>query len=43
MEAPEVTEFRELILDGHWADAEEALMRLCVTNEDGIWVRHDIV
>ena len=38
MEAREVADFRECILEGHWEDAEEALTRLCVTNEDEAWV-----
>ena len=37
METPEVSEFRQCILDGAWASAEAALMRLGVS-EEGIWV-----
>lgn len=37
METPEVSEFRQCILDGAWASAEAALMRLGVS-EEGTWV-----
>jgi hypothetical protein len=39
MESREVAQFREHVLSGRWADAEEALIRLCVVTEDEIWVR----
>jgi len=38
MEAPEVAEFREHILEGQWPEADEALTRLCVAHEDELWV-----
>ena len=37
MESPEVSQFRQLILDGLWSKAEAALMRLGVEGE-GLWV-----
>ncbi|KAH9483891.1 WD repeat-containing protein 26-like protein [Psilocybe cubensis] len=37
MEAPEVTQFRQYILEGMWPKAEAALMRLGVHEEDGLW------
>ncbi|KAG6865928.1 hypothetical protein C0991_010429 [Blastosporella zonata] len=37
MEAPEVADFRQCILDGSWTKAETALMRLGVTDEDALW------
>ncbi|KAI0053876.1 WD40 repeat-like protein [Auriscalpium vulgare] len=37
METPEVAEFRQCILEGEWADAEVALLRLGVSEEDGFW------
>ena len=39
MESPEVSQFRQLILDGLWPKAEAALMRLGVDEEEGLWVR----
>lgn len=38
MESPEVSQFRQLILDGLWPKAEAALMRLGVDEEEGLWV-----
>jgi hypothetical protein len=38
MEAPEVSEFRRHILEGSWSNAEDALMRLGVTDSEGLWV-----
>ena len=38
MESPEVSQFRQLILDGLWSKAEAALMRLGVDEEEGLWV-----
>ena len=38
MESPEVSQFRQLILDGLWAKAEAALVRLGVDEEEGLWV-----
>lgn len=38
MESPEVSEFRQCILDGAWNSAEAALMRLGVTDDEGLWV-----
>ena len=38
MEAQEVSEFRQYILEASWSDAEDALMRLGVTDSDGLWV-----
>ncbi|KAG6856377.1 hypothetical protein H0H87_005142 [Tephrocybe sp. NHM501043] len=37
MEEPEVADFRQCIMDGSWTKAEAALMRLGVTNDDGLW------
>jgi WD repeat-containing protein 26 len=37
MEAPEVSEFRQYILDANWVDAEAALIRLGVTENEGLW------
>lgn len=45
MEAPEVSKFRRYILDASWSKAEDALMRLGVTDAAGLWVSnasHDI-
>lgn len=39
MESPEVSQFRQLILDGLWSKAEAALIRLGVDEEEGLWVR----
>jgi WD repeat-containing protein 26 len=33
MEAPEVSDFRQYVLDGLWGKAEAALMRLAVSDE----------
>lgn len=38
MESSEVSEFRQCILDGAWDNAEAALMRLGVADNDGLWV-----
>ena len=38
METPEVAEFRRCILNASWDSAEAALMRLGVTEDDGLWV-----
>ena len=38
MESSEVSQFRQLILDGLWSKAEAALMRLGVDEEEGLWV-----
>jgi hypothetical protein len=38
MEAPEVSEFRQYILDGSWILAEAALMRLGVSDDEGLLV-----
>ncbi|KAL1944438.1 hypothetical protein VTO73DRAFT_2868 [Trametes versicolor] len=37
METPEVAEFRRCILDASWTSAETALMRLGVTEGEGLW------
>jgi len=37
MEAPEVSDFRQYILDGSWGKAEAALMRLAVSDDEGLW------
>ncbi|OJT04343.1 WD repeat-containing protein 26 [Trametes pubescens] len=37
METPEVAEFRRCILDASWTSAETALMRLGVTQGEGLW------
>ncbi|RPD66631.1 WD40 repeat-like protein [Lentinus tigrinus ALCF2SS1-7] len=37
METPEVAEFRRCILDASWDSAEAALMRLGVTEGEGLW------
>jgi hypothetical protein len=39
MESPEVSQFRQFILNGMWAKAEAALERLGVEKEEGLWVR----
>lgn len=39
MEEAEVADFRQCILDGLWAKAEAALIRLGVSEDDGLWVR----
>jgi len=38
MESPEVSQFRQFILNGMWAKAEAALERLGVEDEEGLWV-----
>ncbi|KAG5643231.1 hypothetical protein DXG03_001315 [Asterophora parasitica] len=37
MEAPEVSDFRECVLEGSWKKAEAALMRLMGGDDDGLW------
>ncbi|KAA1469347.1 WD40 repeat-like protein [Dentipellis sp. KUC8613] len=37
MESPEVSEFRQCILDGDWGEAEVALTRLGVSEDEGLW------
>ncbi|TFY66673.1 hypothetical protein EVG20_g4410 [Dentipellis fragilis] len=37
MESPEVSEFRQCIIDGDWGEAEAALTRLGVSEDDGLW------
>ncbi|KAG6837267.1 hypothetical protein H0H93_012272 [Arthromyces matolae] len=37
MEETEVADFRQWILEGSWAHAEDALMRLGVAEDDGFW------
>ncbi|KAG6889821.1 hypothetical protein C0995_014298 [Termitomyces sp. Mi166 len=37
MEEAEVADFRQCILDGLWAKAEVALIRLGVSEDDGLW------
>ncbi|KDR73582.1 hypothetical protein GALMADRAFT_620676 [Galerina marginata CBS 339.88] len=37
MESPEVSQFRQYILDGMWPKAEAALARLGVQEEEGLW------
>jgi WD repeat-containing protein 26 len=39
METPEVSKFRQYILEASWSDAEDALTSLGVTDSDGLWVR----
>jgi hypothetical protein len=43
MEAPEVSAFRQYILDGSWGKAEAALMRLTARDEEGLWVSASIL
>ncbi|KAF8211925.1 WD40 repeat-like protein [Mycena galopus ATCC 62051] len=37
METPEVTDFRQYILEARWAKAEDALQRLGVQDREGLW------
>ncbi|KAF5381032.1 hypothetical protein D9615_004152 [Tricholomella constricta] len=37
MEEPEVYAFRQCILEGSWTKAEAALMRLMVSDDEGLW------
>ncbi|KAJ7343183.1 WD40 repeat-like protein [Mycena albidolilacea] len=37
MEKPEVTDFRQYILDARWSKAENALQRLGVQDREGLW------
>ena len=39
MESPEVAEFRRYVMDALWDQAETALIRLGVTDEDSLMVR----
>lgn len=43
MEAPEVSAFRQYILDGSWGKAEAALMRLAARDEEGLWVSASVL
>jgi WD repeat-containing protein 26 len=38
METSPVAEFRRCILEGAWSEAEHALERLGVAEDDGLWV-----
>jgi hypothetical protein len=38
METSNVAEFRRCILEGSWNEAESALERLGVAEDDGLWV-----
>jgi hypothetical protein len=38
METSRVAEFRRCILEGTWSEAESALERLGVAENDGLWV-----
>lgn len=40
MEAPEVSQFRQYILEASWDKAEEALTRLGVTEVDKLWASY---
>lgn len=39
MESPEVAEFRRYVMEASWEQAEAALIRLGVTDEDNLMVR----
>jgi hypothetical protein len=39
MESPEVAEFRHHVMEASWEQAEAALIRLGVTDEDNLMVR----
>lgn len=39
METPDVSKFRQCILDGDWGSAEDTLVRLGLSDEEGLWVR----
>ena len=39
MESPEVAEFRHYVMEASWEQAEAALIRLGVTDEDNLMVR----
>ena len=39
MEIPDVSRFRQCILNGDWTSAEEVLGRLGFADDDGLWVR----
>ena len=38
METSQVSNFRHSVLEGSWDEAEAGLVRLGVTNDDGLWV-----
>lgn len=38
METSDVSRFRQCILEGDWDSAEETLMRLGLSEEEGLWV-----
>jgi hypothetical protein len=42
MESPDVSQFRQYILDGLWSKAEMALERLGVQEDEGLWVRRAV-
>lgn len=42
METPEVAQFRSCVIDGQWALAEEALLALGVTVEEGLSVCYNV-
>ena len=39
METPEVTDFRQYILEARWSKAEDALHRLGVHDREALWVK----
>lgn len=39
METTDVSRFRQCILDADWDGAEDTLVRLGLTDDDGLWVR----
>ena len=43
MESPEVAEFRHYVMEALWEQAEAALIRLGVTDEDNLMVRFTAV
>ena len=42
MESPDVSQFRQYILDELWSKAEMALERLGVQEDEGLWVRRAV-
>ena len=38
METTDVSNFRQCILDGEWDSAEDTLLRLGLSEEEGLWV-----
>jgi hypothetical protein len=42
MESPEVAEFRHYVMEALWEQAEAALIRLGVTDEDNLMVRFTV-